>query len=97
MDNNHGRVFGPAQPRGAAGGPYYFIGAFSRERVDPVTKVKHRYGSFDRARDDFAQRMDEHTDYKVTALVSLENALIGDPGVTTGDHDGIAILLTATR
>ncbi len=97
VDNNHGRVFGPARPLGAAGGPYYFIGAFSRERVDPVTKVKHRYGSFDRARDDFAQRMGERSDYKVTAFVNLENAVIGDPGVTTGDHDGIAVLLTATR
>lgn len=97
VDNNHGRVFGPAYVAGAAGGPYYFIGAFSRERVDPVTKVKHRYGSFDRARDDFAQRMDEYTVYKVTAFVSLENALTGDPGTTTGDHDGIAVLLTATR
>jgi hypothetical protein len=93
LDNNHGRVFGPAQIDGS----YTFIAAFSRENVDPITKVKHRYASFDRARDDFTQRLDEFSDYKITGFVNLDNALIDDPKSTTGDHDGIAVLLTAAR
>jgi hypothetical protein len=93
LDNNHGRVFGPA----LAGGKYYFTAAFSREIVDPFTQVKHLYGSFNQARDDLAQRLDERTDYKLVGFVSLENALIGDPRLTTGDHDGIAVLLVAEK
>jgi hypothetical protein len=101
VDNNHGRVFGPARlpdasEVGAVSG-YLFSAAFSRETVDPFTKVKHRYGSFNRARDDFAQRMDAHTAYKITGFLSLDNALISDPTTTTGDHDGVAVLLTAVK
>jgi hypothetical protein len=100
-DNNHGRVFGPvrlpgASEAGAVNG-YLFLAAFSREAVDPFTKVKHRFGSFNRARDDFTQRMDAYTAYKITGFPSLDNALIGDPTTTTGDHDGVAVLLTAGR
>ncbi len=93
LDNNHGRVFGPA----LVDGKYYFTAAFSRENVDPITRVKHRYSSFDRARDDFTQHMDESTGYKITGFVNLDNALIGDPKTTTGDHDGIAVLLSAEQ
>ena len=101
LDNNHGRVFGPApmdsgnRAVGARG--YCFIAAFSRENVDPVTKIKHRYASFNRARDEFTERMAERTQYKITGLVRLDNAVVGDPKITTGDHDGIAILLSATQ
>ncbi len=101
LGNNHGRVFGPAplEPGGGTAGDrtYCFIGAFSREHVDPVAKVKHRYGSFNRARDEFTRRMDECTQFKITGLVWLDNAVLGDPQFTTGDHDGMAVLLTATR
>jgi hypothetical protein len=93
LDNNHGRVFGPA----AIEGKYYFTAAFSRENVDPFTRVKHLYGSFDQARDDFAQRMDEHTGYKIADFIDLDNALIGNPTTSTGDHDGVAVLLVAQR
>jgi hypothetical protein len=93
LDNNHGRVLGPA----STGGKYYLIAAFSRENVDPFTKVKHLYGSFNQARDNFTQRMDEHTTYKIAGFVNLDNALIGDPQISTGDHDGIAVLLVASQ
>jgi len=93
VGNNHGRFFGPH----AFGDGWVFIGAFSREGVDPVAHVKHRYESFNRARDDLAGKLEESTDYRIRDYVDLDNALIGDPACTTGDHDGIAVLLTASR
>jgi hypothetical protein len=91
VSNNHGRIFGPHQLEQG----YLFAGAFSREEVDPFRDPGHRYGSFNRARDDFTQRMDHSTDFKVIRFVDLNNALIGDPKLTTGDHDGIAVVLRA--
>jgi len=93
LGSNHGRMFGP-HPRGDT---WLFIGAFSREGVDPLDKVKHRYVSFNRARDDLSQHLDMKTALKITAFVNLGNALIGDAVRTTGDHDGIAVLLTTAR
>jgi hypothetical protein len=90
MHNNHGRMFGPHPYRGG----WLFIGAFSRERMDLLEKVKHCYVSFNQARDDLSQRLDMKTDYKIKAFLDLDNALIGDPAFTAGDHDGIAVLLT---
>ena len=52
--NNHGRVFGPH----AVSGAFVFVAAFSREEVDPFRSPGHRYASFNRARDDFTQRLD---------------------------------------
>lgn len=91
--NNHGRMFGPHPYRGG----WLFIGAFSRERMDLLEKMKHGYVSFNQARDDLSQRLDLKTDYKIKAFLDLDNTLIGDPAFTTGDHDGIAVLLTTIR
>jgi hypothetical protein len=93
FNNNHGRIFGPRLENGK----YYFIAAFSREEVDPLSKVKHGFVSFNRARDDFAGLLDLRTSYKITAYLSLENAMISDKDVTTGDHDGVAIQITAEK
>ena len=89
VSNNHGRIFGPHEFEQG----YLFIAAFSREEVDPFRDPGHRYGSFNRARDDFTQRLDRGTDFKVSRFVDLDNALIGDPKLTTGDHDGIAVVV----
>jgi hypothetical protein len=72
---------------------WLFIGAFSRESVDPLGKIRHRYVSFNQARDDLSQRLDMKTNYKIKAFLELDNALINDPTVTSGDHDGIAVLV----
>lgn len=93
VSNNHGRIFGPH----AFDGAYLFTGAFSREEVDPFRDPPHRYGSFNRARDDFTQNLDRDTAYKVSGFVALGNALIGDPRTTTGDHDGIAVVVRAAK
>lgn len=93
VSNNHGRIFGPHQFEKG----YLFAGAFSREEIDPLRDPPHSYGSFNRARDDFTQRLDSHTDFKVSKFVDLGNALIGDPKLTTGDHDGIAVVVRVGR
>jgi hypothetical protein len=91
FSNDHGRIFGPALWQGS----YVFIGAFSREKVAIAAKVKHHFESFDRARDSFAQRLTATGLYEVTAFVDLGNDIIDDPSLSTGDHDGVAVLLTA--
>ena len=91
--NDHGRIFGPLEWNGA----YIFVGAFSRERFDVASKVKHCFESFDRARDAFAQRMSESSIYKLSSFVQLGNVVLGDPALSTGDHDGIAVVLTSER
>jgi hypothetical protein len=93
VSNNHGRIFGPHQ----LGQGYLFAGAFSREEIDPLRDPPHSYGSFNRARDDFTQRLDLSTDFKVSRFVDLGNALIGDSKLTTGDHDGIAVVVRTGR
>ncbi len=88
LDNNHGRIFGPCE----FGDSFVFVAAFSRENVDPFGTPKHRYGSFNRSRDDFAQRMNKTTAFKLTRFIDLENTGLGMTW-TTGDHDGMAAVL----
>jgi hypothetical protein len=89
--NNHGRIFGPA----AEGGAWVFTAAFSRESTDLATKVKHRYVSFNQARDAFAWALDRGGAYRVASFVALGNVIIGSDSICTGDHDGLAVLLVA--
>jgi hypothetical protein len=91
--NNHGRFFGPC----LWAGRYYFIGTLSREKMEPVTKAEHLYVSFNQARDRFARGLMEKGGFKITAFLGLENALLDDPDDGTGDHDGVAVVLTAAR
>jgi hypothetical protein len=91
--NDHGRIFGPLRWKEA----FYFTGAFSREGVDLVTKVKHLYRSFDRARDTFAQALSLKTEYRLSGFTYLGNDIPDDEVLTTGDHDGMAVVLKAIR
>ncbi|AHB48735.1 hypothetical protein W911_10550 [Hyphomicrobium nitrativorans NL23] len=87
--NNHGRIFGPhASEHG-----FVFIGAFSREAVNFLRDPPHRYASFNQARDGFARALAEHSRYRQTGTVPLGNAIANNPEVTTGDHDGLAVVL----
>ncbi|MFI5165209.1 MAG: hypothetical protein ACHQQS_01170 [Thermoanaerobaculales bacterium] len=89
--SDHGRFFGPFPlERG-----FLFTGAFSLEVVSRQV-AGHLYGSFDHARDDLATRLDEATAYHVAGYVGVENAIVGNPVFTTGDHDGVAVLLEAS-
>jgi hypothetical protein len=87
--NNHGRIFGPY----ASDAGYVFIGAFSRESVDLIRDPPHRYASFNKARDDFAHALAARSGFQQSGLVPLDNAISDDPNITTGDHDGQAIVL----
>lgn len=89
--NNHGRIFGPYYD----GTQYVFIGAFSREKVNILAKVKHEYVSFNQARDHFAAMMDRKTAYKLRSFTPLGNEILASPSVTTADHDGVAAVLSA--
>jgi hypothetical protein len=91
ISNNHGRIFGPHRYEQG----FLFTAAFSREVVDPFRWPAHRFGSFNRARDDFAERLGRGAAYKQEGAVDLDNALVGDPHFTTGDHDGRAMVLRA--
>jgi hypothetical protein len=93
LHNNHGRFFGPC----LWAGRYFFIGALSREKLVPATKAEHMFISFNQARDKFARVLTEKSSYKITAFLNLENTLLDDPGVGTGDHDGIVVVLTSIR
>lgn len=93
LSNDHGRLFGPYP----FGGAFVTTGAFSRERVRPLRWPEHGYASFNAARDDLAKNLERATAFKRQGNVMLDNALIDDPGVSTGDHDGRAVLLRAEK
>jgi hypothetical protein len=93
LPNNHGRIFGPLPWKGG----WLFTAAFSRENIDLVTKVKHHFASFNRARDAFSWALDKGGRYRVRGFVPLSNAIVGYDAVCTGDHDGIATYLVATE
>ena len=89
LSNNHGRLFGPVPVPGG----YLFVGAFSREGLAPLAKVKHRYLSFIQARDHLAACLEARTDYRRRGDLDLCNHLQDDPVHCTGDHDGRAAWL----
>jgi hypothetical protein len=91
--NNHGRAFGPHR----LGDAFVFIAAFSRERVNLLEWPGHRYASFNQARDDLARDLDARTAFKASGHVPLDNAVADDPAITTGDHDGRAVVLRAEK
>jgi hypothetical protein len=91
VTNNHGRIFGPYQQ----GGSYIFVGAFSREAVSLLRWPEHRYASFNKARNEFAASLDRETEFKVTGYLDMHNAVGDHPSVTTGDHDGRAVVVCA--
>jgi hypothetical protein len=87
LNNNHGRIFGPYLKNGV----YYFTGALSRE-----SGYYHNYISFAQARNDLAASLDAKTGYKFINKIWLDNIIEND-SLTTGDHDGYAILIKAVK
>ncbi|SBS75391.1 conserved exported hypothetical protein [uncultured Mycobacterium sp.] len=89
--NDHGRVFGPAPDPGGTG--FVWTASFSREQpglsnLNPT----HIYVSFGKARD---RVRDGLVAGGATSLgeVDLANKLVGR-SVTTGDHDGYAVVIS---
>jgi hypothetical protein len=87
--NNHGRIFGPH----AFNGGFIFVGAFSRESVNFLYDPPHRYASFKQARDNFAAELVARGGYRNIGMAPLDNAISDNPDITTGDHDGLAVVL----
>ena len=87
--NNHGRIFGPH----FFAGYYYFSGALSREAINLFAEVRHVYASFEMAKQDFAARMQASGRYFVVGAIAMENVFLPSESMTTGDHDGTALLL----
>lgn len=87
--NNHGRIFGPH----FFAGYYYFSGALSREAINLFAEVRHVYASFEMAKQDFAARMQASGRYFVVGAIAMENVFLPSESMTTGDHDGTAVLL----
>jgi hypothetical protein len=90
IDNNHGRIFGPHHHNGK----FIYTAAFSREVIDPLSKIMHHYGSFNRARDELSQSLDKISAFKIVRFINLENTIIGNEENTTADHDGVAVVLS---
>ena len=87
--NNHGRIFGPH----FFAGYYYFSGALSREAINLFAEVRHVYASFEMAKQDFVARMQASGRYFVVGAIAMENVFLPSESMTTGDHDGTAVLL----
>jgi len=93
VDNNHCRIFGPHFFNGA----YYYSAALSRENVAPFSRVKHHFSSFVRARDAFAFQLNKKSKFKIIKNVEMHNAIQNNITESTGDHDGMAILLSLKK
>jgi hypothetical protein len=94
LPNNHGRIFGPHFHNGK----YYFTGAFSREGIDVFAEVQHVYVSFEVAKQDFATRLHEGKFYKIAGKVDMQSRIENDDVLlTSGDHDGTAVLLYRSK
>jgi len=90
-NNNHGRIFGPCFINGV----YYFTGAFSREKVVAEVPI-HKFVSFNAARIQLSENLNANSNYKFAGKVDMKNRLETET-ITTGDCDGKAILLSATK
>jgi hypothetical protein len=93
LNNNHGRIFGPCRHDGK----YIYTAAFSREKIDPVSKIMHHFGSFDRARDELSQKLHKKSAFRIAGFVGMDNAIFNDQEYTTADHDGMAVILVLTN
>lgn len=96
LPNNHGRAFGPYYYQGR----YYTIAAFSREKLSFSTRgiPYHQWVSFNMARDNLAEQCITKAGYAQLPSINLQNKIpASDPRLTTGDNDGMAIVLAAAR
>lgn len=93
LPNDHGRMFGAAPAANGAG--YVWSGAFSTEQLNPANPFTHEYVSSETARAALARRLVASGAATVVGVVPLGNAY-DDGTLTTGDHDGYAVVLQLT-
>ena len=87
--NNHGRFFGPYSVDDKS---WIYIGQFSREKFILFATIHHKYISFNESRNDFADKMNSLTDYKIKEKIDFNN-VINEISISSGDHDGNVIVL----
>ena len=91
LPNDHGRIFGPDPVQTDTG--YVWTGSFNSEVLGTYqSRPAHLYVSSDMARTALASRLVASGRATVVGMVSLDNAYDTDT-VTTGDHDGYAVVL----
>jgi hypothetical protein len=90
LQNDHGRLFGPAP---ATGGGYVWTGAFSTETPTIYNGLPtHAYVSSNAARDALVLRLLATGQVQSVSYIALDNAVDTD-STTTGDHDGYAVVI----
>jgi hypothetical protein len=62
-----------------------------------LSEVKHEFISFNEARDQFAQALVYKAGFLIETFQGLDNAILDDSQVGSGDHDGLAVVLEAGR
>jgi hypothetical protein len=91
LPNHHGRFFGPDPVQTSTG--YVWSGAFSTETLGVVNGLPaHTYVSSDMARTALAIRLITSGQATLVGMVALNNAYDTET-ITTGDHDGYAVVL----
>lgn len=94
LPNDHGRIFGPDPVETEQG--FVWSGAFSTEEVAFSGGAPgHVYVSSNQARNALAYQLVASGQATYAGTVPLENAYNTD-AVTTGDHDGYAVVLVLT-
>ncbi|MDT5150212.1 MAG: hypothetical protein QOI01_1945 [Mycobacterium sp.] len=93
LPNDHARVFGPAPVAAADGTGYLWTAAASTE-VPGIydNQFTHRYLSYDLARDMLALRLILSGQATFVGVQKMDN-VYNEGTVSTGDHDGYAIVL----
>jgi hypothetical protein len=93
LPNDHARVFGPATVAAADGTGYLWTAAASTEVPGIYDNAfTHRYLSYDLARDMLALRLVLSGQATLVGIQKMDN-VYNDGTVSTGDHDGYAIVL----
>lgn len=93
LPNDHARVFGPAPVAQEGGGGYVWTAAASTETPGIYAgALTHRYVSFDLARDILVVRLLLSGGATFVGVVPMNNQY-NDGTVSTGDHDGYAVVL----
>lgn len=98
LQNDHGRLFGPAtlpdaNNNGAADDGYVWTGAFSTETPTIYNGLPtHAYVSSNAARDALVLRLLATGQVQSIDYIPLDNAVDTDT-TTTGDHDGYAVVI----
>jgi hypothetical protein len=94
VQNDHGRLFGPAPIPATEGTGYVYTGAFSTETPTIYNGLPaHAYVSSNAARDALVARLIATGQVSKVEYVPLNNAY-NDGTTTTGDHDGYAVVIT---